>query len=569
MAHPSTPSPAHSEPIPATPSRRAFLGGGLGVAALTGGGILLPSLIGANRAGAAPGAPSKTPRRVRALRVRQDAAHENFQVQTPTQTVNGDETFYPAHLASFSKGLPHNAYGEVDTQAYALFKAACEAGTYESFEAVPAGELDPALSFRLVNPLAGVAFDMEGSDVAAFAMRAAPAFASAEQAGEMVEDYWMALLRDVPFRQYATHPVAAAACADLSWLSDFRGPKDSGSVTPALLFREDLPGALAGPLVSQFFWRSLPFGAHAIDPRIRTTMPGVDHMTTAPEWLAIQNGRVPSASEVFDPVPRYVRNGRDFGAWVHVDVLFQAFLQAALNLTAPPSAGGLDVAPNSGNPYLQSTRQAGFATFGGPALMSLLGEVATRALKAMWYQKWMVHRRQRPESFAGRVHHKLVSGRPYPIHGDVLGSQALAEIYNAHGSYFLPMAYPEGSPLHPSYGAGHAAVAGACATVLKALLDTDVPFQGPMEATDDGLGLQPYNGADAGLMTVEGEINKLAHNIAYGRNMAGVHWRTDGIESMKVGEAVTLSVLRDHRATYAESFNGYTLRRFDGTVVTI
>jgi hypothetical protein len=38
----------------------------------------------------------------------------------------------------------------------------------------------------------------------------------------------------------------------------------------------------------------------------------------------------------------------------------------------------------------------------------------------------------------------------------------------------LPMAFQEGSPMHPSYGAGHATVAGACVTILKAFFDGDV-----------------------------------------------------------------------------------------------
>ena len=37
--------------------------------------------------------------------------------------------------------------------------------------------------------------------------------------------------------------------------------------------------------------------------------------------------------------------------------------------------------------------------------------------------------------------------------------------------YLLSMAFPEGSPMHPCYGAGHATVAGACVTVLKAFFD--------------------------------------------------------------------------------------------------
>ena len=47
----------------------------------------------------------------------------------------------------------------------------------------------------------------------------------------MVEDYWMALARDIPFSQYGNEPITAAAIADLNKLSDFRGPKVNGKVT--------------------------------------------------------------------------------------------------------------------------------------------------------------------------------------------------------------------------------------------------------------------------------------------------------------------------------------------------
>ena len=42
----------------------------------------------------------------------------------------------------------------------------------------------------------------------------------------------------------------------------------------------------------------------------------------------------------------------------------------------------------------------------------------------------------------------------------------------ASATVHLPMAFAEGSPMHPAYGAGHATVAGACVTVLKAFFDT-------------------------------------------------------------------------------------------------
>ena len=64
-------------------------------------------------------------------------------------------------------------------------------------------------------------------------------------------------------------------------------------------------------------------------------------------------------------------------------------------------------------------------------------------------------------------------------------------------------------------------------------------------------------------------MNKLAGNIAIGRNIAGVHWRSDGIESLKLGEQIALGILQDQRATYNEDFGGFTLTRFDGTQVTV
>ena len=131
------------------------------------------------------------------------------------------------------------------------------------------------------------------------------------------------------------------------------------------------------------------------------------------------------------------------------------------------------------------------------------------------------------------------------------------------------MVFPEGSPLHPSYGAGHATVAGASVTILKALFDESYPISNPVVPSDDGTTLAPYTGADAGAMTVGGELNKLASNVAIGRNIAGVHWRSDYTESLKLGETVAIGVLRDQKLTYGEDFDGYTFTRFNGTKITV
>lgn len=568
----TAPSQAAASPESAV-DRRSFLG--IGAATIAAAGLLTDSARAQNGSAQNNSGFHPIQRRIDAYRRRTDAALANALRPLVQHPANGDELRYPNKIASFSKGLPHNAYGEVDVAAFRALVAACDSEVFGDFEQLPSGEPNPALRRKLVNPMSGASFDLEGQDSHDFTMRAAPRFASAEQAGEIVENYWMALLRDVAFTDYGSTAIVARACADLSAMSDFRGPKAQGAVTPQTLFRAGVEGDRFGPLLSQFFWKSQPFGAQFIEPRMRTVRPGFDYMTTNATWLAAQNGSLPVAGQSHDSVLRYLRNGRDLGEWVHIDVLYQAYFQAALHLLTPPdpsnpfTGGGLGAALNPGNPYRNTQMQDGFGTFGGPYIMTLLTEVATRALKAVWFQKWYIHRRLRPEAFGGRIHHRIVSNQQYPIHADALNSAALAETFSRNGTYFLPMAFPEGSPLHPAYGAGHATVAGACATIIKAMFDTQVPFPNPVVATNDGLSLVPYTGADAGQMTVEGELNKIAANVAFGRNIAGVHWRTDGSESLTLGEEVAISVLRDQRSTYLEPFSGFTFRRFDGSTVTV
>ena len=188
--------------------------------------------------------------------------------------------------------------------------------------------------------------------------------------------------------------------------------------------------------------------------------------------------------------------------FVHFDKLYQAYLTALVYLSRLPSTAQMvngQSLLDPGNPYLNNpdyTNQQGFGTFGAPHILSLVTEVATRALKAAWYKKWFVHRRLRPEAFGGLIH-LTKNGANYPLSNKILNSDVLTEIakknkhlndkYNRHDQnpptegkyYFLPMAFPEGSPTHPSYPAGHATVAGACITVLKAWFNEEYPIQHP------------------------------------------------------------------------------------------
>jgi hypothetical protein len=558
-------------------TRRRFFGQVRNLAAAAGVGALAPATTELSAA-PAPGPVFQNDlngRSKQALEIRQQAALQQAQVDPGPQQDNGDEARYSNRIGNFSKGLPHNARGEVDSGAYQALLDALAGDDPALFEAIPMGSRYLQRQRKLVNPQAARAFDMEGRDSHQFAFPAAPQVASPAAAAEAVEIYWQAAMRDIPFVQYEFALFAKAAAAELSSLEEF-GPLAGRRVTPATLFRGFTSGDHAGPYISQFLLKSSPFGAQYVEQRMRCPRPGVEYMTGFDDWLSIQNGVEPRRRSEFEGQRRYIQSGRDLAQWVHVDVLYQAYFNAALILSTPPdpgdtvTGGGIGAALNPGNPYLASSTQSGFGTFGAPHIMALVAEVSTRALKAIWFQKWQVHRRLRPEAYGGLVHLTRTGAADYPIDKDLLfTSQALAETYRVHGAYLLPQAYPEGSPLHPAYGAGHATVAGACVTVLKAFFDESFVIPDPVVPSLDGQSLVAYRGPDEDKLTVGGELNKLAANISFGRNFAGIHWRTDYTESVKLGEAVAISVLEDHRLTYNEPFEGFRFTKFDGTVYEV
>src|SRR5215468_2057415 len=590
-------------------SRRKFLGdvGGITAATLVAGVAGTPVLESVAIADELDAGPLTGPARAeKAFNTRMQAALFQKILPLPDQPNNGDEDLFGNRIGNFSKGLPHNQLGEVDRDAYGSLMKAVTTGDPVDFDAIIVGG-----SLKLTNPQAGFAFDMQGADPGHLFQPPAPTFASAEEAGEIAENYWMALTRDVFFLDYEGHPLTIAAAEDLSKFSDFRGPKfprtnmrrsplasrgsgdalsveaealfesqagdsapapavtlvgaaptrqsQTGRVVPSTLFRGNTAGDLIGPYISQFLWKEIPYGVQTISQKMRTVQPGVDYLTNYADWLSAQNG-ITNSDRPFDSTPRYIRNLRDLAEWVHIDVLFQAYFNAMLILL------GIGAPADDNNPYKTSRNQIGFGTFGPPHIASLLCGVASAALKAVWWQKWKVHRRLRPEEFAGRVHNHLTRAATYPIHPDILNSKAVEETRRKYDSFLLPMAFPEGCPSHPSYGAGHATVAGVCVTILKAWFDESWVIPDPIVPTPDGLALTPYSGSS---LTVGGELNKLASNIAIGRNGAGVHWRSDATESLKLGEAMAISILQDFRGCYNERFAGFKLTKFDGSSVIV
>ena len=561
------------------PSRRKFLGQ---VGAALAGGVVLAKGAAVSAQTIRPSigdgvaqAPTIDPRVKQSYALRKATALVEAQIPVPPHTTNGDEQRYADKSGTYTKGLLQDGIGLVNFNAYQSFKKALNSGRFEDFENIIIG------GTRTLNgPMGSYAFSLEGTDDVQFGdapspanqigqivVPPAPALASEAYGTELVELYWASLLRDVPFVNYASDPTANQAAAELTNMPTYAGPRDSlGNVTPDLLFRGPYPGETVGPYVSQFMITPTSFGAQPINQKMTSYVNGVDFMTDEVTFLQVQNGINTGQDVQIDPVPRYLSNGRDLGAFTRVDVFFQAYFVAFLVLNT------IGAPRNPGNPYVGSPTQNGFGTFGGPDFAATTTAVARPSLNSVWYQKWLVHLRHRPESGGAIVRQILTgAGRTLQghVHDNVLNSQAVQASFNKYNDYFLSIAYPEGSPTHPAYPTGHGTVAGACITVLKFFFDGDFIIPNPMVPSSDGLTLLPYTGGDAGEITVNGELNKLASNVSFGHGILdGVHWRSDTTSSIQLGEAVAISILQDRARTYREPFT-VNLTKIDGSIATI
>lgn len=525
-------------------------------------------------------------RRINAKGMRVNAAESRSNQALGLQPTNGDEQRYPDKRASFGKSLPHDpATGLFDTSAFKTMVYALQTGNSNDFLKIPMGT-NPTSS-TLTDPQSSLAFNFVGNDPWMFTLPAPPTLTSAEMAADMVEDYWMALSRNVAFNEYATNMTIASAVADLNDLSAFAGPKVDGQVTAATLFRGLLPGDLVGPYISQFLYIGVPYGLGQ-NLNASFTTPGIDYqaqvvpqtilannfMTTLTEWFTVQNAGNPSASIAYtaaaDTGRLFIRNGQDLASYVHKDPPALPYINAALILFSY-GANALD----ANNPYLNNPTQKSFVTYNNPDLCYLISMAAEVALRTAWYFKWQVHRKLRPEVVGFYVHEQETGAQNFGLNEELMNSDVLSAIfaYNASvpanagiGTYLLPMAYPEGSPTHPSYPAGHATVAGACATILKAFFNEDFVIPNAIEPNVGNTALIAYTATP---LTVGNELNKLASNIALGRDFAGVHYRSDGLASLMLGEQIALALLEDEAYSRNINFKGYTLTKFDGTKITI
>ena len=532
-----------------------------------------------------------------------DDASQSFSTSPPLD--NGDQAQFERMglpgFASFTKALAHDSKGFVNIDSFQSLLEAVQTGSQAAFEKVQLGGGDRLLA----NPLNAYSHQLIGDDSNGSRMAPAPKFNSRNTAVDMVERYWMALCRDVPFEQYESSPLITAACEDLNRLNF---EQEFGfACTPQTLFRASYPGAQVGPHVSQFLLQSYSFGNQPIIQRQPYPREGLDYLTDLDSWLSVNNGDVnPTGSDdLLGGGGRFISTMRDAGQWVHLDFPFQSGLGAAVNLSGR-------AATTSADPYGNgaiSTSES-FGSLGGPDITIHTGLAAVYGLKHAWFQKWRVHRRLRPEVYAQRLelfrrgelgtpgNDTLNDAKFNEVFGEGAEvwrtTQVLDQIFqhnkaqnlaqkrgNRDGTWLLPIAYPEGSPTHPSYPGGHSAFIAAAATIAKAFFaDDELAAAVP---TGDGTSQISFDGPP---LTIHGELNKLISNITLFRDGAGMHWRTDGTAAGPqantgnaaselvtggnvLGEKMAISMLRDLRRTYREEVGAFEFRALDGSLQSI
>jgi len=347
---------------------------------------------------------------------------------------------------------------------------------------------------------------------------------------------------------------------------------------PDEAFRDAFYGCRTGPYMTQHLAHEVDlYGPQSTyDPTI-APITGDPYGATFDEFETIRGGGTPgvepplSGYDVSDSdfgpeladEERWAHTGKDLATYVRQDPTYIHYLNAAVQLLGwgAPIDDSMPYAPSDNDlvPYIDG---------GAVSILDHVGRVCRDALLAGWHQKWRVHRRTRPESYA----EKAVLGRneaesngppesapPMSNLLDFLAqdSETMGHVTeNGFGDGLLPMAFPEGGPAHPAYPSGHSVIAGASATALKTFMENvsydelDVDPRVNTDGTDSGF--EPVTDD----IDVHGEINKYASNVGMGRIFAGVHYRTDHVYGMLLGEQIAVATLYDQFVCSVGDYSG-------------
>lgn len=511
--------------------------------------------------------------------------------------INPAEAKYRDHHynGSFHKTLPHNLRDGrlINPEAYEEYRRAIIENDQAALNNIP---LAPGSTMKPINPLASHCTIVNGPSQQHLEIESAPFLSSPKGGAEILEIYAMALARDVAFVNYhesqlITSLLQPNTLNNLFVLSNLNHSPSSPTLplTSSTIFRSAVHGAELGPYISQFLYKPVRTGAliteqKYISPPSRTIARLNNIRTewgvTLSETINIQNGNLslnpPTTPSSFLHA-RYINNGFSLAEAVHNDPPYQFFYQAGAILAANKYP------PNRSWPVYAN--QNSFITSNGiAAVLCEVASIANLALKHAWYHKWQEARNLRPEAYGLWIHDVkadlVENAGNFDIPQFVLENAILEHIralngeWNSESSYTLPLTYPEGSPVHPAFPSGHATIAGACATILKCFFDCEQKWLQPIvHANQEGSELITFIG-ETDQITVGTELNKLAANVAYGRNFAGVHYRSDAEVGMHLGEKVAIHYVEHLLSTMVENYvDGSApiirIRRFDGEMIEI
>lgn len=359
---------------------------------------------------------------------------------------------------------------------------------------------------------------------------------------ELLELYWAAELRDIPFEAYDSDSRCRAAARELA---------EAGILADASPSRLFLPRSADQrfSLRSYFLLTGLKEWPTYGEQRYRSFPRGSAFLQTPVEWLWVQSGETsPGRVTNLEQEARTIGDGRCLGSLVYRDHPLQLIVSAALQLyESHPRLWDLS------RPFRHQDRTLPFLLGGLPHALFSISRCMDIALRACWLLKWGVYNYPRPEEVACWAQDS--SGLKLEGVREVLGRSALLA---GARTALLPQMYPDGCPAHPSYPAGHAVAAGAGVTAIKFFLRSDARLP-----SDEWRDAESEEEPSASL-----ELDKLAWAISFGRCFAGVHYRCDVEEGIALGERIALAVLADDLANHPLNYNK-TIRRFDGTYVQV
>jgi hypothetical protein len=530
-----------------------------------------------------PVVPQST-RTLNAFAINTQVAGEKFNDNSPqvaefdlrTVEING-KVYYPW---LFSKTLKHDDMTGMTTKED-LDRLVCAIEADFSKEKIEAlsDSRDPEAVRVLEGIHTGSSYWIKGQDTKQFTMDGFLQADSRSNICEMVEVYEKSLLRDVSLfdiQKENTPEVQRAIAAMNSYGADYTGPVNlSGQVTGKELFRGTGKDETVGPYTSQFLVHPYSLNGIHIEQKYPTEA-NVQATVDLTNFLDMQRGKITGpANKTGDT--KYAYSGRVLGSYVHNDPMYFAYFTAAYMAYQKGfemQHGGTDVT-------------SAWTDQGAPDGLGSIADVALGALRVAWNSKWCKFLKLRPEAMAFRIDQILkgnLQGEMFDTIKDFLEPVAstldAVKAQNGTDNYLLMSMYPEGSPTHPATPAGHAVLAGASTTVLKAFLKTHsedfTPLLWPHDVQHSLTGdtLESYTEDDVTDVTVVGELNKLASNIALGRDFAGVHYRTDGDKGIKLGEKFAIKYLQCKLKEYMASYNKvgegfFELETFAGEYIRI